>query len=221
MNDQVIEFFQLLDDACDAIGKPRKTESAKVLFIDVAGGYGIENLKGALMAHLRDPERGRFVPTPADLIEKIQKAVEKDGRPTADEAFAIAVQMDDESATVVTNDEISQAWAVAREIMPDRTGARMAFRSAYERLVDASRASHKPVQWFASLGHDLQGREGPLFQAANLGRLPMNQVKALLPAPEQIAPAVLMLVNQVAEKSTPAVASKALLDLKNKLKVGA
>jgi len=169
MNEQIIEFFQLLDDACDAIGKPRKTESAKMLFIEVAGSYGIENLKGALMAHLRDPERGRFVPTPADLIEKIQKALEKDGRPTADEAFAIAVQMDDEHITVVTNDEISQAWAVAREIMPDRTGARMAFRSAYERLVSESRGANKPVKWFASLGHDKQGREVALPQVGSRG----------------------------------------------------
>lgn len=218
MNEQIIEFFQLLDDTCDAIGKPRKTESAKMLFIEVAGSYGIENLKGALMAHLRDPERGRFVPTPADLIEKIQKALEKDGRPTADEAFAIAVQMDDEHATVVTNDEISQAWAVAREIMPDRTGARMAFRSAYERLVSQSRSANKPVKWFASLGHDKQGREGPLMQAAQLGRLSMNQVQQLLPAPEQIAPAVALLVNEMAERSKPEVAQAALLALKSKLK---
>lgn len=218
MNEQIIEFFQLLDDACDAIGKPRKTESAKMLFIEVAGGYGIENLKGALMEHLRDPERGRFVPTPADLIEKIQKALEKDGRPTADEAFAIAVQMDDEHATVVTNDEISQAWAVAREIMPDRTGARMAFRSAYERLVSESRSANKPVKWFASLGHDKQGREGPLKQAAQLGRLSINQVRPLLHAPEKISPDVALLVNQMAERSKPEVAQAALLALKSKLK---
>lgn len=218
MNEQVIEFFQLLDDACDAIGKPRKTESAKMLFIEVAGGYGIENLKGALMAHLRDPERGRFVPTPADLIEKIQKALEKDGRPTADEAFAIAVQMDDEFTTVVTNDEISQAWAVARDIMPDRTGARMAFRSAYERLVSQSRGANKPVHWFASLGHDTQGREGPLMQAAQLGRLSMNQVQQLLPAPEKISPAVALLVNEMNQRSKPEVAHAALLALKSKLR---
>lgn len=218
MSEQVLDFFQMLDDACDAIGKPRKTDSAKMLFIEVAGGYGIENLKGALMAHLRDPERGRFVPTPADLIEKIQKALEKDGRPTADEAFAIAVQMDDEYTTVVTNDEISQAWAVAREIMPDRTGARMAFRSAYERLVSQSRSANKPVQWFASLGHDTQGREAALMQAAQQGRLPMNQVKALLPTPERIEPAVALLVNQMAEKSKPEVAHAALLALKSKLR---
>lgn len=218
MSEQVIEFFQLLDDACDAIGKPRKTESAKMLFIEVAGGYGIENLKGALMAHLRDPERGRFVPTPADLIEKIQKALEKDGRPTADEAFAIAVQMDDEFTTVVTNDEISQAWAVAREIMPDRTGARMAFRSAYERLVSQSRSANKSVHWFASLGHDTQGREGPLMQAAQLGRLSMNQVQQLLPAPEKISPAVALLVNEMNQRSKPEVAHAALLALKSKLR---
>lgn len=181
--DETAEFFALLDQACEALSKPAKSVAAKQVFLAILGGYGIKNLRGAVYAHLSDPERGRFVPTPADLKAQIDLALQKDGRPTADEAWSIAVQLEDERATVVSNDEIAQAWAVAREVMPDRVGARMAFRSAYERFVGESRAANKPVKWFPSLGMDVQGREGPLLEAVRKGLLIENHVRPLLPSP--------------------------------------
>jgi len=177
------EFFALLDQACEALGKPVKSMGAKVMFLELLGGYGFKNLRGAVMAHLNDPERGRFPPAPADLKAQIEKALENDGRPTADEAFSIAIQLQDESATVVTNEEISQAWAVARDIMPDRVGARMAFRSAYERLVSEARSGARPVKWFPSIGHDVQGRDGVLQEGLRKGLLTHEHVQNLLPAP--------------------------------------
>ena len=181
--DETAEFFALLDQACEAIGKPAKSAAAKKVFLAILGGYGIKNLRGAVYAHLSDPERGRFAPTPADLKAQIELAMQKDGRPTADEAWSIAVQLEDERSTVVSNDEIAQSWAVAREVMPDRVGARMSFRSAYERFVGESRAASKPVKWFPSLGMDLQGREGPLLDAVRKGMLIENHVRPLLPMP--------------------------------------
>jgi len=177
------EFWTLLDVACETLGKPAKSIGAKKLFIDLLGGYGFENLRGAVLAHLNDPERGRFPPAPADLKAQIDKALENDGRPTADEAFSIAIQLQDESATVVTNAEISQAWGVARDIMPDRVGARMAFRSAYERFVSEARKGAQPVKWFPSIGHDVQGREGVLQEGVRKGLLTHEHVQNLLPAP--------------------------------------
>lgn len=177
------DFFALLDQACEALGKPAKSVDAKMMFLTILGGYGYKNLRGAVLAHLSDPDRGRFVPTPADLKAQIDKALERDGRPTADEAWAIAVQLEDEHATVVSNDEISQAWGAARDIMPDRVGARMAFKQAYERLIADARANGRPVSWFASLGMDVQGREGPLQEAVRKGLLLESHVQKLLPAP--------------------------------------
>ena len=179
--DETMEFFALLDQACEAIGKPAKSVNAKQVFLQILGGYGINNLRGAVYAHLSDPDRGRFVPTPADLKAQIDMAIQKDGRPTADEAWAIAVKLDDERATVVINGEIAQAWGVACEIMPDRVGARMAFRSAYERLVSESRASGVDVNWYASIGFDIQGREGPLMEGVSKGLLIESHIKPLLP----------------------------------------
>jgi len=184
------EFWSLLDVACETLGKPAKSIEAKKLFVDLLGGYGFKNLRGAVLAHLNDPERGRFPPAPADLKAQIEKAQERDGRPTPDEAWSIAIQLQDEHATVVTNDEISQAWGVACEIMPDRVGARMAFRSAYERIVSEARKGAQPVKWFPSIGQDVQGREGVLKEGVRKGLLTNEQVLKLLPAPD-VAPEIL------------------------------
>lgn len=219
MNQNVIDFFQMLDDACDALGKPKKSESAKLLFLQIVGNYGIENLKGALIAHLRDPDRGRFVPTPADLIEQILRAKHDDDRPSADEAWATAVQLTDESVTVVINNEIAQAWAVAREVMPDRTGARMAFRSAYDRLVESNRKAQVSPSWFPSLGHDLQGREAALLQAVSLGRLTMAQVKLMLPVPEPVTRSVELIAHTIGSGKSEH-AQKYLSDLLEKFGSG-
>lgn len=209
------EFFALLDQACEVLGKPAKSVDAKMMFLSILAGYGYKNLRGAIFAHLSDPDRGRFVPTPADLKAQIDKALERDGRPTSDEAWAIAIQLQDESATVVSNDEISQAWGAARDIMPDRVGARMAFKQAYERLIAEARANGRPVKWFPSLGMDVQGREGPLQEGVRKGLLLENHVKQLLPAPVDDS-AILKL-----EHSAPtAEAQNTLAKLKGLLKGG-
>lgn len=153
--------------------------------------------------------------TLADILERIDQS---NGFIGADEAWSLACQAMDESATVVMTEQITQAWGVARDVMPDKVGARMAFREVYNRLVDQAKDAGQQPVWFASLGHDKQGREAPLMQAAQLGRLSMNQVQQLLPAPEQIAPAVALLVNKMNERSRPEVAHAALLALKSKLK---
>jgi hypothetical protein len=211
------EFFALLDQACEALGKPAKSMGAKVMFVELLGGYGFKNLRGAVMAHLNDPDRGRFPPAPADLKAQIEKALENDGRPTSDEAFSIAIQLQDESATVVSTEEISAAWGIARDIMPDRTGARMAFRSAYERLCAESRTKGKPVQWFPSLGMDPLAREGALKQAVELGRLPNEHIQQFLPAPEPKKEVVALI--ETAQTSDKAKAAQALAELKKKLGV--
>ncbi|WP_341237908.1 hypothetical protein [uncultured Limnobacter sp.] len=153
--------------------------------------------------------------TLADILERIDQSC---GFIGSDEAWSLACQAMDESATVVMTQQIAEAWAVARDVLPDKVGARMAFREVYNRLVEQAKDSGQKPVWFASLGHDTQGREVALNQAVQLGRLSMNQVQQLLPAPEKVSPAVALLVNQMAERSKPEVAQAALLALKSKLK---
>lgn len=179
------QFFTLLDNVSEQCGKPKKSIQSKALMLDTLGHYGFENIKGAIYAHLRDPECGMFDVTIAHIHAQIANAIEKDGRPTADEAFAIAIQLADEAATVVTNDEISQAWAVAAPLMPDKQGARMAFRPTYNRLCDAARRENRKPRWFPSLGFDVAAREPVLQESVRKGLLGPEHVQRVLPAPEQ------------------------------------
>jgi hypothetical protein len=184
MNEQQIEqFFELLDAVSEQCGKPKKSMAAKSLMLEVLAEHGFENIRGAIHAHLRDPECGMFDVTTAHIQAQISKAMEKDGRPSSDEAWAIAVRLEDEATTVVTNDEINQAWSVAVEVMPDKTGARMAFKAAYPRLCDAARREHRKPNWFPSLGFDVAARETVLAEAVSNGLLGSEHVQRVLPSP--------------------------------------
>lgn len=125
--------------------------------------------------------------TLADIIERLDGG---DGRPTADEAWAIALEAMDEAATVVLSEEMASALGAARPIYldGDRVGARMAFRAAYERAVGSARDAGVPVRWFPSLGHDARGREMALRRAVEAQRLTATQVRGLLPPPRENAP---------------------------------
>ncbi|HEX4843170.1 MAG TPA: hypothetical protein VFV57_05825 [Limnobacter sp.] len=117
--------------------------------------------------------------TLADVLERLSVP---GGHVGADEAWSIAIQAMDESVTVVMTEEISQAWGVARDVMPDRVGARMAFREVYDRLVQQAKDENRPAHWFPSLGRDKQGRAAPLLEAVRLGRLTNDCAQGLLPA---------------------------------------
>lgn len=124
--------------------------------------------------------------TLADVLERLQVA---DGRPSADEAWAIALAGMDEGATVMLSDEIGSAMGVARPIYEDgdAVGARMAFRAAYERIVTEARTAGTAVRWWPSLGHDSTRRELALRKAVDRGQLTPEQANRYLPAPMEQA----------------------------------
>jgi len=117
------------------------------------------------------------------LAAIIQRINANDGRLEADEAWALAIAAESESATVVWTEDISQAFFDARSLLEegDKTGARMAFKNSYERLNRESREVGKPVVWTVSLGHDPSMRETALVEAAIKGRLSQQYVAGLLP----------------------------------------
>lgn len=138
--------------------------------------YGVEAVLAALTRVRRDCRKL----TVADVIDRISMA---DGRPKPDEAWASALCALDESDTVVWTEETQQAFAVARPLLEinDKTGARMAFRDAYERLVDLARQKGLPAKWGVSLGWDKDRRATVLAIAVNTGKLPGDYARGLLP----------------------------------------
>lgn len=182
------EFSKLLDDAYDLIGVGQNkiiSGGAKSMFFKAMQTYSIEVFRAALNAHCLHKERGRFTPKPADIVEQIEAMASRDGRPGAEEAWALALQAQDEADTVVWTTEIAEALNIARPVLnaSGAISARKTFIEAYERIVLVSRKDHRSVHCVPSLGWDLSRRETVLKAATNAGLLPAPQVAALLPPP--------------------------------------
>lgn len=182
--DDFKDFTALLDATCMMLSRgaytPNPTSAA--VFFNTIRQHPLDVVKRAFTAHCQDPQRGRFAPVPADILAQIEGAASKDGRPEADEAWAMALPALDEAATVVWTAEAAEAFGVCRPVLDggDEVGARMAFKAAYSRLVAAARARREPTSWSASEGHDRGRRSAVLIAAVEEGRLPA----AYLPAPD-------------------------------------
>ena len=179
------EFVKLLNLCYSTLLKPLPPFESIDLWLTVLEPYSIEQVRGALSMHMRE---SKFPPMPADVVQRLPR--ESDGRPDANEAWAIALRSRDERDTVVWTHECAEAFAVATPVLEggDEVGARMAFKAAYERLVEQHRADGTPAQWVKSLGHDPDLREAVLTEAVRAGRLQLADVRAVAPqlaAPEE------------------------------------
>lgn len=168
------------------------SEPAARVFVSDLSAYPEQQVIGAL-ARCRKEVRG--VLTVADVIQRLD-----DGRPGAEEAWSMLPRSESES--VVWTDEMSEAFSVASRIMDDdNVAARMAFKEAYKRAVDKARESGKPVNWFASLGHDPRGRENALRSAVEHGRISAAYAIGLAPeSSAAIASSVTAVIGVVAQK---------------------
>lgn len=180
------EFAALLDDTAALLMRAGQTLTAtqRAMYFRSLQRHSIAEVRAALDAHIRDPQRGRFFPVPADVIAQLDGLAEADGRPGPEEAWAASLAARDEFDTVVWTAEMSQAWAAAKPVMDlgDEVGARMAYRETYTRLVEAARRARMPAEWSASEGFDASRRHVAIAAAVHSGRLPGSALLAL-PAP--------------------------------------
>lgn len=116
------------------------------------------------------------------IIAQIEK-LNPNRRLGADEAWAIYPH--DEATSAVITNEIAEAMAIAQPLLNegDKTGARMAFKTAYDRITENNKMNGIEPKWFPSLGSDSAGREQVVSEAVRLGRLPQSAVQTLLPPP--------------------------------------
>jgi len=171
-------FSQMLDSAYEAVGKQAMGSAGKAIVFRSLSDVSMEDFGAALTAHLSDPSCGMFAPTAAHIRSQLAKFAEADGRPGADEAWAIALSGQDEGRTIITNDDIAAAFTAIRPILDagDEVGARMAFLQAYRRVVAEARAAKTALRWWPSLGCDKKSREPVLLEAYRTGKLPRAQV---------------------------------------------
>lgn len=196
-------FSELLDATCSMLSRGQYTpnELATEMFFTALAQFPLSEVRAAFSAHIRDTQRGRFVPTPADILAQIELAASNDGRPGPEEAWGIAARGADEAATVVWTEEIAAAWGVALPIMRlgDEVGARMAFKESYSGLVGAARRARRAIRWQASIGHDRAQRDSALREALAMGRrvegaedllclpAPRDESRLLLAGPDAVA----------------------------------
>lgn len=179
-------FFSMLDDVWGFYPNARiPTDGQKVMFFRALRAYTIFQVRQAFDAHMRDPQRGRFAPVPADIVAQVEGDRSADGRPGPEEAWTLAVAARDENATVVWTPEVAQAWGQASILAAqgDDVGARMAFKEIYQRLVSEARAAGRPMVWEASIGHDPEQRDEALQRAHELRHLPAPPKLVELMAP--------------------------------------
>jgi hypothetical protein len=144
------------------------------MLVEMLDKYPEGKIRQAL-AECRDEIRGRI--TPADIVSRIR---ENDGRPTADEAWAMLPRSEEQ--TVVWTDEMSASYGVASHMMEsDRVAARMSFISAYNTRVAEARGQASPVRWTATLGTYEAGRDHVVMDAVRKGRLSPPQARVLCP----------------------------------------
>lgn len=172
------DFLKLLKATFSAYAKPIPEGDLLAAWWAELSSYSASVVLAAFRAY-RDGG-SEFVPTPAAIAKR---CVLCDGRPSADEAWSIALASRDESATVVWTDEISQAFATCSKVFPDEVGARMAFKDTYSRLVTGVRGCGMPARWSVSLGWDMRKRDAVLAQAVTAKLLPAPLVAGLLYAP--------------------------------------
>lgn len=208
-------FSALLDDLW-AIKGQALTAGARAAFFNDLQDYPLHEVEIGLQQHRRDPERGRFLPMPADIIAQIKGIVANDGRPGAEEAWALSLRSRDEAATIVWTAEMSEAMGICQPLLSvgDEIGARMAFKESYTRLVNEAREARRRPEWIASLGFDAASREAALLPHVQAGRLSAD----VLPAPQLGLDDVLMLAapaGSVASDGTArAVAMERLAELR-------
>lgn len=194
------EFASLMDDVAALMGRqPMSTKQSAMMFRALVR-YPLADVRNALDAHMRDPQRGRFYPLPADLIAKIEEA--GDTHPGSDEAWAISVRARDEADTVVWTEQMAQAWGLCKPVMDmnDEVGARMAFRQAYDRLVADARKANKPAVWTISEGFDKERRIAAVQQAESAGLLLPNAAREALPLLEHHGAQIGQMPEHIREK---------------------
>lgn len=181
------EFSRRVNQTCRMLSRGGYMPDGEDLkqWFRILRGYSLDAVRYGLDRHMRDPAVGRFAPTPADIVAKIEARFAQDGRLGAEEAWARALHALDERQTVVWTEEMAEAFAAAKPLLlqGDKVGARMAFREIYARLVERARDRHELPCWVISEGHDPALRTVAVQAAVEAGHLALPQAQTYLALP--------------------------------------
>ncbi len=198
MQNEFKDFRELLSTVADYYRVTMKPGTV-TLWWNALAPFDFDTVKSLMNEHV---QTAKFMPTISELLDALKSM---DGRPDAEEAWSIVARsLNDEGVTIVWTEEMAGAFGVALGLQNDRIAARMAFKESYENLVKESRRQGKAAKWSPSLGHDVEGREGPLLAAVKQGKLTAPHVAGLLPYKNEPSHDVKALVNRATLKLVPA-----------------
>lgn len=122
----------------------------------------------------------KFKPQLADIVQGCMTQV-PNAWLSADEAWALMPKSEMDSCMLT--DEAAQALAAASPLLEagDRVAARMAFRGAYERLVETAKVEGRQPKFFPSFGSEIAQRASMLGNAVKAGQYPLDSAIALIP----------------------------------------
>lgn len=174
-------FYKLLAGVMASYAKALPEKTILAAWWANLQSFPLQTVAVALRAYADD--NGEFAPVPNGIAKRCRLM---DGRPGAEEAFALALTTMDEQNTVVWTQECAEAFAKARPVL-DSSGtisARKTFAEIYERLVSVARAQCQPVKWFPSPGLNKLEYESVIKRAVVAGLLPAPAATLQLEAPK-------------------------------------
>lgn len=141
--------------------------------------YSLTEIEHAFQVYLTT---NKFPPKPADIIEIINRKHAGLWK-SPDEAWAVAKQLGDQRLSLVTTDVILEALDGLYGLLEDDPIAcRMAFKSAYERIMLAGKVSGRVPKIHFSPGHDPVQRLEAANEACWIG-VEQQKVTPYLEAP--------------------------------------
>lgn len=167
-----VEIIQAVGVTCEIINAPPMSLPATRIFCGKLARYDKAQVLGAL-DRCQSELSGRL--SLEDVVRRLD-----DGRPGAEEAWAMVPR--DEDSSAVLSEDIAQAMGAVGELaFEDRVAGRMAFKEAYARIIQSARDCGRPVKWFFSAGRSVSARADCLTDAVIAGRLALGHVLGILP----------------------------------------
>lgn len=180
-------FFKLLDAVFEntvATGGRSKNLSAEAMMLwwNSVKEFPMEMIRRALAAYM-ESESGKYMPTPSEIRAILKTLSGISARPGGDEAWSMIPISERESAVIT--DEMMEAMLPAQILINrgDTIGARMAFKSAYERIVSTNILIGKLPRWVPSFGWDPGLRVNALAQAVLSQKVSLDTAVSFLEAP--------------------------------------
>lgn len=178
-NDQeLLKISEAINGTWLLVNNQALSDFALDVFLEDVDGYSFVDVMTAIR-NARKQAKGRI--SIGDIMQQMDNM---DGRPSAEEAWALAVKSLDENLTIALTQETQEAWSSgASELLDigDKFNASRAYIEKYNQLVAAARDKNVPISWFVSLGDDKDQRDNVVRQAYKENKITKEHAETLLP----------------------------------------